>query len=202
MRTAILLCTIALSNFANADRILNLPIARTIGFRNVRYESFAYTNTVGNSDQFLAFSPIQNWEIEARQQRRPNFGSRETFDFQRNLLPAFVSTSPGISVGMLDTMNNTLEGRRGFVALTFKELLEVSEAGEPGEVTLGYQFGRRTSGFVGGTLAISSRTRLFFEHNGQALTVGADSEILPKLKVRMFTTENTLGFSINYTVRF
>jgi hypothetical protein len=202
VRTHFLIGFIALTALASADRILNLPIARTIGYRNVRYESFAYTNTVGNSDQFLAFSPLQSWEIEVRQQRRPLIGSRETFDFQRNLLPAFVGTSPGISVGLLDTMNNTLEGRRGFIALTFKELLEVSDSGEPGEITLGYQFGRRTSGYVGSTISISSRTRLFFEHNSLALTVGIDSEIVPKIKARIFTTENTLGFAFNYMVRF
>lgn len=202
MRFAVAICLAGLASFVHADRNVYLPIARTIGFKNVRYDIFSYPNTVGNTDQFLAFSPVRNWEIELRQQRRGLLGTRETFDFQRNLLPPFVGTSPGISVGVLDVVNQSFEGRRGFIALTFKELLEVSESGEPGEVTLGYQFGSRTSGYVGATLSISPRTRLFFEHNSIQLIAGADSEILPKVRARVFTTDKVLGFSINYVVRF
>jgi hypothetical protein len=193
---------VGLSTSSFADRIVNVPIGRSLSFGSLRYEQIDGLNERGTREQFLAISPIKLFEIEFRNRYRTYEDSNFTFDIARNLAPAITSTSPGISIGVLDTLNQTSDGRRGFIALTFKELLEVSDEGEPGELTLGWQVGSKNSGFVGTTLSLSPRTRLFAEHNGFRLTAGFDSEIAKGVRARIMTQDNLLLGGISLVKKF
>lgn len=190
------------SAFSFADRIVNVPVARTIGYRAVRYESLYGVNEIGTREQFLAVSPIRFVEIEFRNRQRLGENGRLTFDVSRNLTPAISGTAPGLSVGILDALNETLDGRRGYIALTFKELLEVSDTGEPGEVTIGFQSGSKDSAFLGISLPLSARTRFLTEHNGFRLTAGLESEVLKGFRARTFVQDRTLLMGLSYSIKF
>jgi hypothetical protein len=133
---------------------------------------------------------------------RPSESGRGTFDFAYNLIAPVAALSPGISIGMLDALNETTDGRRTYFAITFRQLLDVGEKGANGEVTMGVQFGNINSGFVGASIPLSNNFRLLAEHNGARVSVGFELAVAKTLKARAFTQDGTLLMGLNLSHRF
>lgn len=191
-----------LASVAFADRLVNVPTARPLGKNAIRFEYLGGLNNSGAEEQFVAFSVLNGFEFEARRRIRPQENGRTTFDLAYNVLGPVASTAPGISVGLLDGLGETLDGRRAFLALTFRELLDVGEVGENGDVTLGYQSGSLSGFFVGISLPFSGRTRMIVEHNGARLTSGFETNLIKGLDARLFVQDQLLLGGISFSRRF
>jgi hypothetical protein len=191
-------CTV----FAQADRILNVPIGRSLPFHVLRTETLFGLNERGSREQFMAFTLFSGVEVELRNRNRDDDRGNTTADFAYNLISPVASLSPGVSFGILDSANKSLDGSRGYMAITFREMFDIGQVGEAGDVTIGFQFGSLNSGFWGASLPISGRTRLLFEHNGARASAGIESNLYPGLNLRIFTQQETLLAGVSYSVRF
>ena len=193
---------IGLCGLAFADRIIDVPTGRSLPKGTLDVSVMEATNQSGSRDRYIAYSPYQGFEFALRERLRPNESGDTTMDFSYNLVPAVPSTSPGISVGMLDVLDKTFDGQRTFIAFTFRELLQVGERGAYGEATMGMQFGHLNSGFVGVTLPLSENFRLLTEHNGNRISAGFEFAPTKDIKARVVTQEGTLLFGLNLSHRF
>lgn len=191
-----------LCGIAFADRVIDVPTGRSISKGMLLISDLEATNERGSHDRYLAFSPLQGFEFGVRQRTRPNESGDATIDFAYNVVAPVSSVSPGISVGVLDALDNTVDGTRTYLALTFRELLEVGERGANGEVTMGVQFGHLNTGFVGVMLPLSENFRLLAEHNGNRISAGFELEPSKGVRARVVTQEGTLLFGLNFLHRF
>lgn len=191
-----------LSGQAMADRLVNVPTARPLSKNAVRFEYLAGLNNTGAQEQFMAVSVLNGLEFELRRRIRPEENGRTTFDLGYNILSPVASTAPGISVGLLDGLDETVDGRRAFIALTFRELLEVGEVGENGDVTIGVQSGSMNSVFFGFSLPFSGRTRLIVEDNGARVTAGIETNFLKGLDAKLYVQDKLLLGGVSFSRRF
>jgi hypothetical protein len=191
-----------IAGLVHADRILNVPTGRTMGLGTFRAEYLYGLNNRGAKEQFIGFSPVSSLDIELRNRFRFDDPGNLTADVSYNYVAPVPSISPGISFGVLDASNRTLDGRRGFVAITFREALDIGQVSENGDFTIGMQFGGISSGFMGVALPLSGRTKFLFEHNGARLTGGIESNLIKGLNLRVFTQENLLLGGLSYAIRF
>ena len=192
----------SLAALACADRLVNVPTARPLSKNSIRFEYLGGLNNSSAEEQFLAFSFLNGFEIEARRRIRPEENGRTTFDFGYNVLSPVASTAPGIALGVLDGLGETIDGRRAYIALTFRELLEVGEVGENGDLTLGYQTGSLSGLFIGISLPFSGRTRMIVEHNGARLTSGFETNLAKGLDVKLFVQNQLLLGGISFSRKF
>jgi len=195
-------CAFFVAGVASADRLVNVPTARPLSKNAIRFEYLGGLNNSTAEEQFVAFSVLSGLEFEVRRRIRPDENGRSTFDLGYNILSPVASTAPGISVGVLDGLGETLDGRRAFIALTFRELLDIGEVGENGDVTLGYQTGSLSGLFVGISLPFSGRTRMIVEHNGARLTSGFETNLLKGLDARLFIQDQLLLGGISFSRKF
>lgn len=192
----------AIASTASADRLVNVPTARPLSKNAIRFEYLGGLNNSSAQEQFVAFSVLNGLELEVRRRIRPEESGRTTFDLGYNILSPVASTAPGISLGLLDGLGETVDGRRAFLALTFRELLDIGEVGENGDVTLGYQTGKLSGLFVGISLPFSGRTRMIVEHNGARMTSGLESNLTKGLDARIFIQDNLLLGGISFSRKF
>lgn len=193
-----LIVVIVFSGQAEADRLFNVPVARTLPSKTLRYESLQALNNRFTRFNFFAFSPATGYEFELRERE---FG-RSILDFQYNLVPPVQSISPGISIGVLDAANESPDRRRFYLVTTFRELLEVGDSGANGELTLGYGWGQNDGVLVGFSLPLSQRTSFIADHNAQVLSVGINTNLFPGFNARFFIQEQQALFGFRYQVRF
>ena len=159
-------------------------------------------NQSGTRDRYFAYAPLTGIEFGLRQRMRPGESGHTTFDFAYNLIAPVASLSPGISVGMLDGLNETPDGRRTYIAFTFRQLLDVGDKGANGEATMGVQFGHINSGFVGVSLPLSTNARFLVEHNGVRISTGFELAFARTARARVITQEGTLLLGLNLSHRF
>ncbi|MEI7984292.1 MAG: hypothetical protein WCI55_01590 [Armatimonadota bacterium] len=185
-----------------ADRIIDVPIGRSLKMGTFQISDLEGMNQSGSRDRYFAYAPLVGLEFGVRQRMRPNESGHATFDVAYNLVAPVAALSPGISVGVLDGLNETLDGRRTYVAFTFRELLDVGDKGANGEATMGIQFGHLNSGFVGVSLPLSNNLRFLVEHNGVRISTGFELAIDKSIRGRMITQDGTLLLGLNLSRRF
>ncbi len=196
------LFVVSAAGSALADRLVNVPTARPLSKNALRFEYLAGLNNTSAEEEFLAFSVLNGLEFEVRRRLRPDESGNVTFDLGYNILSPVASTAPGISLGVLDGLGKTVDGRRAFLALTFRELLDIGEVGENGDFTLGYQTGSLSGFFVGISLPFSGRTRMIVEHNGARLTGGLETNLTKGLDAKVFVQDKLLLGGISFSRKF
>lgn len=195
------LIAFAIASCASADRLVGVPIGKKIPVGTYRIEYLSQLNHEKSAERFLGFGITDLFDIEFRD--RKLYGDDAfTFDFSANLVTPLVGTSPGISFGMIDTLNRTGDGRRGYVAFTFKEYLETAEDAFVTETTIGYQYGSLSSPFVGLNIPVSKKLRFLAEHNGFRITGGFEIRPFPNFGVKLLAQEKGILGSLSWTLKF
>jgi hypothetical protein len=202
MRGWMSIVLVGIGALAFGDRIIDVPIARSLKMGTFQISDLEGMNQSGTRDRYFAYAPLVGLEFGVRQRMRPNETGKTTFDFSYNLVAPVASLSPGISIGMLDGLNETLDGRRTYVAVTFRELLDVGDKGANGEATMGVQFGHLNTGFVGVTLPLSNNFKFMVEHNGARISTGFELSIDKAVRGRLITQDGTLLLGLNLSRRF
>ncbi|MEI8281227.1 MAG: hypothetical protein WCG75_02365 [Armatimonadota bacterium] len=193
---------LSLGAIAFGDRLIDVPIGRSLSMGTFQISDMEGLNQGGSRDRMIGYSPLTGIEFNFRQRIRPNENGHGTFDFAYNFVSPVAALAPGISVGMLDGLNETVDGRRTYIAFTFRELLDVGEKGANGEVTMGVQFGHLNTGFVGVSLPLSSNLRFLVEHNGARISTGFDLSLQRRFHGRIITQDGVLMLGLNYSHRF
>lgn len=202
MRGWITFVGIGVGAVAFGDRLIDVPIGRSLRMGSFQISDMEGMNQGGAHDRYFAYAPLVGLEFAIRERSRPGESGHSTLDFSYNFVAPVAALSPGISVGILDGLNETLDGRRTYVAVTFRELLDVGDKGANGEVTMGVQFGRLNTGFVGVSLPLSINFRLMAEHNGARISAGFELGIDKSIHARVITQDGTLLLGLNLSHRF
>ena len=202
MRGWITIVGIGVGAVAFGDRVIDVPIGRSLRMGTFQISDMEGMNQSGSRDRYFAYSPLVGLEFAVRERMRPGELGRATLDFSYNFIAPVAALSPGISVGILDGLNETVDGRRSYVAFTFRELLDVGNKGANGEVTMGVQFGHLNTGFVGVSLPLSNNLRLLAEHNGVRISTGFELGIDKSIRARLITQDGTLLLGLNLSHRF
>ena len=202
MRGWVSLLVVGVCSLALADRIIDVPIGRSLRMGTFQFSDMEGMNQSGTHDRYFAYAPLVGLEFDFRQRSRPGESGHTTLDMAYNFFAPVASLSPGISVGVLDALNETLDGRRTYVALTFRELLDIGDRGVNAEATLGVQFGSINTGFVGVSLPLSTNFRLLAEHNGFRISAGFELAFDKSVRLRAITQEGTFLLGLNLSRRF
>ena len=202
MRAWLSIGILGVGAFAFGDRLIDVPIGRSLAMGTFLISDAEGANQSSSRDRYIGYSPLTGVEFDFRQRVRPGESGHTTFDISYNIISPVADLSPGISVGMLDGLNETLDGRRTYIAFTFRQLLDVGEKGANGEVTMGVQFGHLNTGFVGVSLPLSGNARFLVEHNGVRISTGFELAIAKTVRTRVITQEGTLLLGLNLSHRF
>jgi hypothetical protein len=193
---------IGVATCAHADRLFSIPMGRSLPKGTYRFEQLSSATNRFAKEQFFAFVPISELEIELQRRERSFESNGIGVNLSYNLFTPIAGLSPGISVGVLDSLNETALRRRGFIAITFRDLFDVSQNGEYGDVTFGYQFGSKTAGFIGCQLPFSTQLKAIAEFNGQDLTTGLSFQFSSEFRGRVFIQNNITLAGFSYSHRF
>lgn len=184
------------------DRVIDVPVGRSLAMGTFLFSDLEGMNQGGSRDRYFAYAPLVGLEFGIRQRIRPFESGHTTFDFAYNFVAPVAGFSPGISVGVLDGLNETLDGRRTYLAVTFRELLDVGNKGANSELTMGVQFGQLNSGFVGVMLPLSNNFKFLVEHNGARISTGFEFAIDKSIRARAITQDGLFLLGLNLSRRF
>lgn len=167
------LVLLGLAASAQADHLINIPVGKKVPFGVYRlYGSFEQGGLAYGSLDFGINSYLDGSIRTDNVGRGPR---RLTGDLSYNFVAPIVDISPGLSFGLFDLWNQTVDGRRGFIATTFRFGLD-SEATTfvAGELTLGMNIARKSTPYVGFMLPLTDQFRLLAEHDGYRVNAGID----------------------------
>lgn len=202
MRKLLSLALISVASFAQADRLINIPVARALRLGEIKGEALWEITRPKNADGYLGFGLGTNFDAEIH--TRDTDGRRRigTLDLSYNLHPPLVDIAPGISFGVLDALNRTREGRRAYMAVTFRNGLATQFTDLAADITIGVSQGRRTLPFVGITLPFRPEAAFLFEHDGLQITTGLEVRPIAPVAIRfLFQDQHTLT-SVSYDLKF
>lgn len=114
----------------------------------------------------------------------------QTFDLGYNFVAPIPGFTPGISFGIQDVMNKTDDGRRPYMAVTFRPTFMTINGDFPADITLGAYIAANRSVFVSGSLPFSKEFRFLFEHNGFRLASGFEVRPMPEFAIRLLYRGN------------
>lgn len=197
-RTLALLALQGVAALACADRLILIPTGKKIGFDEVRAEVMfggrpSYTKAwlgVGIGQQFDAELVYEHLSPS------PQFLS---FNFAYNYITPVTDLSPGVSIGVRDGLNRTLDGRAFYVASTLRVATDIDA---PAEFTLGAGTQSLRGVFVGAMLPLSPTLRLLGEHDSRRWTAGVEWAPLRGGSIRVLFQQDRTLLSVGATVRF
>lgn len=192
---------LALSASASADRLINTPVATKIPARSVRLEFMQGLNNRAVVRESLLYAVDETFEIEARRFRSQG---REdtTFDVYATIISPFKGYAPGIAVGVRDILGETNDGRRGWVAVTFREAFQVGELERGADITIGGFIGTRGSALLALSIPLGPDLRFLAENDGIRLTAGVQYSPIRNLDLRIYAEDQTTLGSFRYSLRF
>jgi hypothetical protein len=200
VRHAIWLSLLLVPSLASADRLLFVPTARKLPARAIAVE-YRFDPTDGRaSEQYIGFGLSPEFEMEIRNQR---YGDRTatTFDLGFNLIPPFTGLAPGITLGAQDVLGRTEDGRRYFLAMTFREDYFGIGGEAPGDATIGVMHYRgKVHPYVGVSIPFAPQLRLMAEHDGTRLAAGFELRPVRQVGIRFIVREQNamMGLMLNH----
>lgn len=199
--SAVLLLLVAAT--VRADRLVTIPVGKKVLNRTFRIEGLFDPADWGRGRFSLAAGLTQNIDAEIYHDRLSSGRNFTSFDVAYNQSAPITDLTPGISVGLLDALNETELGRRLFGAITFRVGLQGDTVNDvPLEVTIGAATNVRHPIFVGVLLPFSPSYRILAEHDGERITAGFEFRPGPGVVARaLFRRDRTL-VSLSLTHRF
>ena len=176
MRRTLLLLLVAASCAAHADRLIFIPRGGKIPFGIVRGEIMLDPSQPGSSYYFLGvgLTTFIDAEVESNQLNGEKNFTQLNLDF--NLNAPLPGLAPGVSFGVLDATDQSSQGRRGYMAISFQDNGGAGPlSGTTAvETTFGVSVGRSTHIFIGASLPINQQFRLMVEDDGSQVSTGAE----------------------------
>lgn len=181
---------------------MTIPTGRKIPYRVVKFEAVSEVSRGRAQEYRLGLGIGRSFDLEIRSEFFDGANDARTFDFSYNYIAPVPGFTPGISLGMLDALDNTEDRQRVYVALTFRPLLSTINGDFPGDLTIGVTGGFRTSLFVGLQLPFSREFSLLAEHNGYRLSSGFELRPVRQIGLRLMFRETDVLGSLQLTQRF
>lgn len=186
MRHPIVIAILMLACCCPADRLIHIPLGKKVPSHTVRLEGGVPLESTGSPFGYLDVGLNTFLDATIRTTDMPSVTRRATLDLGYNYISPIPDASPGISVGVQDLAGNTPDGRRFYIASTYRPSLGGSaNVFTPAEVTIGALVGRRTSAFVGVMLPISPAFRLLAEHDGFRVNAGVEARPINRVWLKL-----------------
>lgn len=205
MRIPLLLAlSVGLAPACLADRLITIPIGRKIPFRSIKVDSFAELSSARSLDHWIGVGVTPEFELSYHRERIADGPLRDTFDVAYNYVTPLINQAPGISAGVQDVLNQTRDGRRFYLAVTWRQAADnIGMGNVPFEVTLGISQGDRTLPFVGASLPLTESLRLLAESNGNRIASGLELRLFRnQFGARLIVRDQDVMLGANLTLRF
>ncbi len=186
---------------ARADRLINTPTATKLVAGSVRLEQMFGLSNRSEMRESLLYAVDDTVEVEARRFRSAGRDDT-TFDLYATIISPFKGYAPGIAVGMRDVLGATSDGRRGWVAVTFREAFQLGEFERGADITIGGFIGTRGSALLALSIPLGPDLRLLAENDGIRLSAGFQYSPIRNLELRLVTEDRTPLGSFRYSLRF
>ena len=190
---------VAVCAVCQADHLIHIPLGKKVPRKVIRVSAGLAQGDLHDMHGMVDVGLTTELDATLRTDDVKGSIGRATLDFAYNYISPIVDTSPGFSVGVWDAVNRTVDGRRLYVATTYRVGLS-GEAGTftPAEVTLGITVGKKNSGIVGAMLPISSSFRLMVEHDGYRGNAGIDMRPWSNFSVRYVFIGSLPEFAVQF----
>lgn len=204
MRFPLILLACAAASAASADRLISIPLGRKIPFHEIKFDTFAELSRARTFDRFVGVGISPEFELDYHGERIDGGPMRDTLDFSYNFIPPFTGQTPGISVGVMDGLNRMRDGRRGYLAVTFRNPVDnIGNGNLPLDVTLGISQGDRTRPFVGVSIPLTEHLRMQVEHNGFRIASALEYRLFDDaFGARLVIRDDDVMGGINFRLRF
>ena len=172
MRPLFLASALALAAVSAADNLINIPIGRKVPYGVLRYESRFDQSDLRQYHGFLDYGIDTNFD--ARLTYDDVNGARRVVsgDVSFNYITPITGISPGLSFGIMDVANRTQDGRRAYMATTYR--IGGADLFNPVELTYGVFYGKRPLGFVGIMFPFTEQIRFLAEDDGRRISTGLE----------------------------
>jgi len=200
----ILALTLGVIATSSAERLITIPLGRKIPFGAVEIDSLFEISNGDTWDRYIGFGITPDFELDYHGERIDQGPMRDTFDLSYNYLPPITDQLPGISFGVEDALNRTVEGRRYYLVTTWRESAEnVGGGGGPLELTLGIAQGSQLKPLIGASLPLGENAGLLVEDDGYYLSAGFELHA-PKsgLAGRLIVRNQEVLVGANLSLRF
>lgn len=181
---------------AFADRLILIPTATKLQYGTYRLEHLFDQRGSGHTQQYAGFGIGMSFDM-ALTSGDLGGGHDASVDFAFHVLDPIVNFAPGVSVGVVDALDKTQDGRRGYVATTYRSGLDGAfNAFNPAEATLGVFFGSKNAWFAGAQLPFSDALRLLVEHDSYRLSAGVEIRPIKGWSLRWVQREDRQVWSL------
>ncbi len=187
---------------ASAERLITIPLGRKTLKSHFKLEGDWKLSDSSQQQAFLEAGLTK--ELDMGLEYFHDKGNNALgVDLSYNFLPPITDTSPGISLGVRDALDQTADRRRAFVAATFRIDASAQYNNDtPAECTLGFFFLHQSSPFVGFMLPVADNFHFLVEHNGYRLSAGAEIFPIQSLGLRWTVQDQTSRLGLQYQGRF
>jgi hypothetical protein len=189
---------------AYADRLITIPVGKKIPFRTVKFDTFIELSGGHSWDRYIGVGVSPEIELAYHGERFAGNAATDTLDFSYNYVSPIMNASPGISVGVLDTLNRTRDGRKLYVAATWRLAVDNIGMGNlPLDATIGFSQGSRALPLVGVSIPVSEALRMLVESDGLRIAAGLEVRGFKNMVgARLFVREQTIMVGGNLTLKF
>lgn len=197
-------CTAMLAPTANAERLLFTPMGRKLPLGEVRLQHFFEGGQPGTSRTTLGvgfsllFDGAITWENGL-------LGSEEgmSFDLSYNLIAPFTDVNPGFSLGVIDALDRTADGRGIYFAGTWRlGMIGDYNQATPLETTIGFMTNRRHALFVSTRFPFTDQFFYIAEYDTRKVVHGLEVRPFRHGAVRLIDRGGTTIWSVGATYRF
>ena len=157
----------------------------------------------GSSFSFLGIGLSTFFDAEIENDQLKNEKKFTTVDLNFNINAPLAGFAPGVSFGVLDAADESPQGRRGYVAVSFQDSGN-GGFGSSGavETTIGAYVGHTSHAFVGASLPANEHFRFLAEHDGMRISAGAEYRTQAGPYFRLVFRANQTLLSVGSTVHF
>lgn len=200
----LLALSLCVASSAVADRLITIPIGRKLPYGEFKFDSFAELSNAKTWDRFIGVGITKDFEIDYHGERFANGPMRDTFNVSYNYLPPIINEAPGISVGVQDVLNRTAEGRRVYLAVTWRTAVDSIGSGNlPMDVTLGVSQGSTALPLVGISLPLGDPVRLLVEDDGFRIAAGFEFKAFKNaFAARLLVRDQDVMLGANLSLKF
>lgn len=195
---ALLLVICVCASSAFADRTLFSPKGTKLISNSFKIES-VYSHKDRYSWFAIGLSP--QWEVEVGHFHESG-QSNASISAVYNIALPIMDISPGISFGVVDATNETIDGRAVFAAITYRYgNYGVLNQDVPTELTFGV-WSRTGGAFVSTSLPFADFLRLIGEHDGRQLRAGIDVRPIEGLSLKILFEPSRTLTGASFQARF
>ncbi len=167
----------------HADQVFFLPTGYTLQPSEVRISWLSQTDAMRKQTAIIGAGITWGWEVNGIWEKSKSQSKTVSLNIQHSIVQPYPDLFPGISVGILDILNETKEGRSFYVAGTWQTNIYTDWAtDERGSITVGAGTKRFRGAFVSLYLPLYRRLSLLGEHDSRNLLVGF--ELIPFQSVK------------------